>query len=190
MELAVLGGSFDPVHNGHVAMAQYVLENDLASKVLVIPAFRSPFKPESAASSLDRMKMANLAFAHCGQVRVDDLEIRRGGSSYMVETLEELHRLNPQSCLRLIFGADNVDDFFQWEKPEKILSLAKILVLGRHGHSMKIPPRHRDSFLLYPDFDQRMSSTEIRVMLAAGDPVGDFLPPAVANYIQANGLYL
>ncbi len=190
MELAVLGGSLDPVHNGHVALAEFALAKELVSQILVIPAFRSPFKSDSAASAQDRLKMAHLAFDPFDQIEVDDLEIRRGGSSFMVETLQELQRLNPGSALRLILGADTLAGFFQWEKPEKILSLAKILVLGRHGHALNIPELHRDSFLLHPEFDQRVSSSEIRVMLAAGDPVGDLLPPAVARYIQTNGLYL
>jgi len=190
MKLAVLGGSFDPIHNGHVAMAEYILESKLAQRVIVVPAHQSPFKSGSSASPHDRLTMVNLAFLHNDDIQVDDLEIKRPGPSYMVETLEKLQEKNPDDCLRLVVGADNVDGFFQWEQPLKILSLAKILVLGRQGSTMVVPAEHRDSFLMYPDFDMRMSSSEIRVMLTEEGSAGDFIPPAVAKYIQTNDLYI
>jgi nicotinate-nucleotide adenylyltransferase len=170
-------------------MAQYVLDKKLATRVLVVPAFRSPFKMNNTVSALHRLAMARLAFANNHSIEVDDLEIKRGGASLMVDTLEEMRRRLPGASLRLIMGADNVGAFFHWKKPETILSMAEILVLGRQGHALEIPAAHQGSFLLHPEFDQRMSSTEIRVMLAAGDPVGAYLPPAVVGYIQANGLY-
>ena len=190
MKLAVLGGSFDPIHNGHVAMAEFVLKKGLANRVVVIPAYQSPFKSGSTASPQARLTMANLAFAHNDDVQVDDIEILRQGPSYMVETLHQLHEANPDCTLRLIVGADNVGGFFKWKEPLEILLLAEILVLGRQGNPINIPTEHRESFLLHPEFDMRMSSTEIRVMLADRSSASDFLPPAVAQYIQSNELYL
>ncbi len=134
--------------------------------------------------------MVRLAFGHNSDIQVDDLEIRRQGPSYMFETLEKLQDANPNCSLHLVVGADNVGGFFQWEQPLKILDLAKVLVLGRQGSAMVIPAEQEDSFLLHPEFDMRMSSTEIRVMLAEEGSASDFLPPAVAQYIQTNELYL
>jgi len=190
MKLAVMGGSFDPIHNGHVGIVDFVLENNLADRVVVLPTFLSPFKTASSASPQDRLAMATLAFAQNDEVLVDDLEIKRQGPSYMVDTLETLHDANPGYSLRLVIGSDNVTDFFLWHEPLKILSLARILVLGRHGSTMDIPSKHQNSFLLQPEFDMRMSSTEIRVILADKGSASDFLPPAVVQYIQSNNLYL
>jgi len=115
MPLAVLGGSFDPVHCGHVEMARHVLNTGLARKILVIPAFTSPFKSGTRVSARHRLKMAHLAFPKSRTIEVDDREIRREGPSFMVDTLEELHRECPDRLLRLIIGADNVQDFFRWQ---------------------------------------------------------------------------
>ena len=189
MPLAVLGGSFDPVHCGHVAMANHVLQCGLARDVLVIPAFNSPFKSGTGASAEDRLEMVRQAFETCPNCSVDDREVRRGGTSYMVETLEELQHQNPDRSLRLIIGADNVADFPQWKRSADILKIAKILVLGRHGNAEKISGALSASFIVAPAFDQRVSSTEIRAILAAGQPVAGLLPSAVIRHIRKNDLY-
>ncbi len=190
MTLAVFGGSFDPVHNGHIAMARYVLDKGLTQKVVVVPAFQSPFKSGSFAPGNHRLIMARLGFAEIDQAYVDDLELRRLGPSFMVDTLKQLQKDHPQNSLKLVVGADNVAGFFQWEKPEEILSLAQIIVLGRQGSSFEIPAEHKKAFFICADFDQKMSSTEIRVMLTSRNNTEGFLPPAVAQYIQTNQLYL
>ena len=189
MTLAVLGGSFDPVHNGHLAMARFVLHSDLAEQVVVVPAYCSPFKSGSSASAADRLKMVELAFGSVPGVQVDDLEIKRGGPSYTVQTLRTLGEQNPGKALCLVLGADNASGFFRWREPEEILHLARVIVLGRRGHAMEIPPAYQASFLLHPDFDLKMSSTEIRAMLARGEKADQYLPAGVSRYIQSRGLY-
>lgn len=189
MALAVLGGSFDPVHNGHVAMARHVLDLDLAQEVMVVPAGRSPFKDCSTAESKHRLAMARLAFADFPQTRVNDLELLRPGPSYMVETLEELAKIHPECSLKLIIGADNVGDFFQWQRAADILDLARVLVLGRQGQGPQLPDELSSSFQLVPDFDQRVSSTEIRVMLASGKSVAHLVPATVLAYLTQYNLY-
>ena len=189
MTLAVLGGSFDPVHSGHVAMARHVLEKGLAQKVLVVPAALSPFKTSTAAPNEDRLEMVRLAFrAHEG-CEIDDREIRRQGPSFMIDTLEELHGENPGRDLRLVIGADNVPDFSRWHRATDILTMAKILILGRQGHQENYSEYPASQFIFSPGFDQRVSSTEIRAILADGGPVGDLLPAAVYRHIQDNKLY-
>ena len=189
MALAVLGGSFDPVHSGHVAMVRHVLDSVVVQKILVIPAAVSPFKSGTSALAVHRLEMARLAFQFGGQVEIDDREIRRGGPSYMVETLEELNREYPGTPLNLIIGADNVPDFSLWHRSEDILSLATVLVLGRHGHPEKLPDSPASSFVYLKGFDQRVSSTVIRAILANGSAVGDLIPPSVYQYIRDNDLY-
>lgn len=189
MALAVLGGSFDPVHRGHVAMARFVLVRGLAKEVLVVPAARSPFKGKSVATDGQRLAMARLAFADCPACVVDDLEIRRGEPSYMIDTLEEIQQRDPDRHLRLLVGGDNLAGFFSWRRAADILALAQVVVLGRQGYDLAAQAGHEDSFLLQPEFDRQVSSTTVRAMLAAGEPVAGLLPEAVARFIQKNGLY-
>ncbi len=189
MPLAVLGGSFDPVHNAHVAMARHVLDRELAHEVFIVPAGRSPFKDRVTVDGDHRLAMVQLAFAKIPQTRVKNLELLRPGPSYMVETLEELAKAHPGRELKLIIGADNVEDFFQWQRARDILDLARILVLGRQDHPTRLPAEFLSSFQLVPDFDQRVSSTEIRVMLASGKSVAHLVPATVLAYLQKNDLY-
>ncbi len=189
MALAVLGGSFDPVHKGHVAMAEFVLEQGLAAEVLVVPARLSPFKTSTTATTAQRLTMVHLAFDPVQNCQVDDREIKRPGPSFMVDTLAQLHLENPQRPLRLILGADNYADFFLWKKADEILALAKIILLGRQGFDLRSIGNNQDSFLFQPHFDQPVSSTEIRAMLTAGQDAGGLLPTAVSRFIRQNSLY-
>jgi nicotinate-nucleotide adenylyltransferase len=189
MPLAVLGGSFDPVHCGHVEMARHILEHDLARDVLVIPAYNSPLKTKTSASAKHRLAMARLAFSDNPNCQVDEREILRGGPSFMIETLEQLHRQYPDRSLRLIMGADNVTDFSLWHRYRDILALVRVLVLGRGDHQDHFSDDSHSSFIAVPGFDQRVSSTEIRAILASGQSAGDLLPAGVAGYIQSSGLY-
>lgn len=189
MPLAVLGGSFDPVHCGHVAMARHILDAGLAREVRVIPACNSPFKTGAVVTAEDRLAMVRLAFAACSDCIVDGREIKRGGPSYMVETLEELHNEFPERKLRLIIGADNVAEFSRWHRSSDLLSLARVLVLERPGQVQNELDHLSSSFIVVSGFDQRVSSSEIRAILAAGQTPGEFVPPEVAEYIRDKSLY-
>ncbi len=189
MPLAVLGGSFDPVHCGHVEMAQHVLKHGLARDVLIVPASRSPFKSHPGTSDEHRLAMLRLAFSSCENCRIDQRELLRGGASYMVETLEELRAEFPNRKLRLIIGGDNVAGFSDWHRYQDILKIARIIVLGRQDHSMNVSRELQPFFISASDFDQRVSSTEIRAILADGGPASDLLPVGVMKYIHRQGLY-
>ena len=189
MPLAVLGGSFDPVHSGHVEMARHVLKCGLARNILIIPASHSPFKKSASTADSHRLAMTRLAFSGDEFCTVDDREIIRGGDTYMVETLESLKGEHPNRQLRLIIGQDNVADFTRWHRFQDILNIAQVLVLGRQRLDATLPDELPPSFIPVPGFDQRVSSTEIRAILASGQPANDLLPEGVQQYIQAQGLY-
>lgn len=194
----VLGGSFDPVHNGHVAMARYFLERDLVHCVHVVPAFNSPFKTGTSADALQRLTMVRLAFLEVEGVVVDNREITRSGPSYTVDTLESLAAEYPDDQLLLIIGADNLPGLSGWKNPLRIGDLATIAVLARPGDASTSPdvdkPLPSELRVQYhDDFDEPVSSTRIRAILSCGsadqeDPA-DFLPPAVSRYILRNQLY-
>ena len=186
---ALYGGTFDPIHAGHVAAARTLLDRGLAGVVHVVPARQSPLKDESTrADGAMRVELARLAFAEIPGVVVDDREIARPGPSYTVDTLAELVREHPDDRWRLIIGADNVRDFHRWRDPQQLLDLAEPLVLAR-GRVVLVPPL-ADRALVIDDFDHPASATEIRRDLASGRmPDPTLLPPAVADRIRDAGLY-
>lgn len=196
MRLGILGGSFDPVHRGHRQMARFVLETDLVDQVMVIPANLSPFKDRTVASAENRLAMTRLAFADCDRCLVDDMDLQRPGPSYMVDTLALLRERRPADTLHLIIGADNLAGLPRWHRAEEILEQARVLVLGRDGlenhqlENRQLEVRQlEDRFRFLPEFDERVSSREIRAMLAAGEVPADKLDPAVIRYIAAHALY-
>ena len=191
---AVLGGSFDPVHHGHVALATHLLGARLADEVLVIPAGQSPQKSSSVAEPEDRLAMCHLAFDPLDNVVVDDREILRGGRSYTVDTLEDLNAAHPGENLVLVIGADNLAGFPSWRNPERIIKLAKLAVFPRDGldisanacTALGIPP---ERVILVSDFDHPVSSSSVRAILAQGLVPDAQLPPGVARYICSHHLY-
>jgi len=191
---AVLGGSFDPVHLGHLAVVDHMLEMELADLLVIIPAWRSPHKFENSAGPVDRLAMVQLAFAGLDSAVVDDREINRGRVSFTVETLEELAREFPADHLRLVIGGDILAGFSGWRTPERIQELADIVVYPREG-MVPTPEAIRHAGLdpgrVIPvtDFVHPVSSTTVRAILGRGTLPEDQLPPGVADYIAAHQLY-
>ncbi len=192
---AVLGGSFDPVHLGHLSLADHLLDKELADFLMIIPAWRSPHKFENSASPADRLAMVRSAFEDLKAVLVDDREITRGRVSFTVETLEELAREFPDDCLRLVIGGDNLAGFSGWRSPGRIQELADIVIYPRDGvvpTPEAIQRAGLDPGRVIPvtDFDHPVSSTTVRAMLSRGILPEDQLPPPVVEYIAARQLYM
>ncbi len=188
---ALFGGSFDPVHDGHVAVVDHVLAAGLAEAVTVVPARLSPHKDQVTAPAAERLALARLAFAGRSAVTVDDREIRRPGPSYTIDTLRELAAAHPGDRWRLVMGADNLAGLPTWREAAALARLAEIVVMPRAGAAAAAVPAGfaRERFLLVDDFDEPVSSTAIRAMLAAGRLPAAGLPAAVAARIRARGLY-
>lgn len=195
MRRAVLGGSFNPVHRGHVAMAKAVLESWLADCVHVVPAWQSPFKNEPSAPVSDRLAMVRLAFAGMDSVFVESLELEKQKVSYTVETLTDLARKHPDDALSLIIGADNLDGLPRWKKAGRIAELANLIVLGRNQQSMDLIALEKSGFPIsrvftLPDFDYPVSSSSVREHLLNGQFSSDDLPTTVMQYIRSHDLYV
>ncbi len=186
---ALYGGTFDPIHAGHVAVAGTLLARGLADVVHVVPARQSPLKTTTTnADGATRVELARLALSGMPGVVVDDREITRPGPSYTVDTLADLAREHPDDRWRLIIGADNVADFPLWRDPQRLLRLAEPLVLAR-GPVTLVPPLAGRAVVI-DDFDHPANATAIRDDLAAGRMPGPaLLPPVVADRIAAGGLY-
>lgn len=192
MKIGIFGGTFDPIHHGHLIVAEYVREHARLDRVIFIPADISPHKQNAnPAPSKDRMAMLREAIRPNPFFESADVEIARGGVSYTVETLRTLRQRNPTDELYLLIGADNLADFLSWREPGEIVRLAQIIVMNRPGFRRVSP----DSVLLrsviqcdVPAID--ISATEIRRRLVKGLPISYLVPPAVAKYIARHHLYI
>jgi nicotinate-nucleotide adenylyltransferase len=188
LSLGVLGGTFDPIHLGHLRAAEAVREALGLEQVLFIPAAEPPHRPPPAASGLDRFAMVALATASHPAFVASDLELRREGPSYSVDTLEALADHVAERRLVLILGSDALADLPSWYRVERVLELARVAVLARPG--VETAPE-----LAACDLERveapllEVSSTQVRQLLARGEGVRYLVPEAVADYIAKRELY-
>jgi nicotinate-nucleotide adenylyltransferase len=189
MRRALFGGSFDPFHDGHLAMIRATLERGLADLIMVMPAGHNPHKSSPAASGEHRLRMAELGVAGLAAVVVSDFEARRSGSSFTVETLESLAERYPGEVWRLLIGADNLEEFLRWRQPERLLQLADLLVFPRGEAPVALAPELRGRATIVAGFACSAASTGVRAALAVGRRPAGLLPPTVLAYIERHGLY-
>ena len=195
MRLGVFGGSFDPVHIGHLRMAEVAREAAALDTVLFIPTQVSPFKTGRTVTPAEhRLKMLRLAIAGNSAFAVSDTEVHRPGPSYTVDTLRELAAIYPDAERFFLTGTDAVRDLPKWREPETVLSLAHFLVMTRpgvdKGEVLAVLPDAWEthlSFVTMPGLD--IASSSVRDALAAGNSVRYLLPDAVMQYIRDNKLY-
>ncbi len=193
----IFGGSFDPVHIGHILIARDVKERLKAKKIIFIPAYHAPLKEGHRASPEDRLNMLKIALEKEEDFVIEDYEIRRKGVSYTVDTLEYLTpKLGEKPYLLL--GADSVLKFHLWKKPKRILDLANIIVIDRGGKIEIVKDYLKNHF---PDLKEGenlillsirridLSATEIRNRLREGKSVYCMVPDKVREYIEQRGLY-
>ena len=187
--VGLYGGSFDPVHLGHLLVAEAALEEFQLDRLMVIPAAQSPFKPTSTPSNSNlRLRMLRLAFAGMNQVEIDEQEIRRGGVSYSVETATDYARRFPGAALCWLIGADHVRSLPAWRDAQRLADLVEFVVIPRPGVEPVPPPTgFRLHFLR--GFPLELSASEIRTRVQAGRSVRHLLPNSVAEVIESEQLY-
>jgi len=192
MKLGIFGGTFDPVHHGHLIVAEAVRESVGLDRILFVPTLISPHKQDARATPADqRLAMLREAVRPNPFFEVLDIEIERGGVSYTVDTLRALGETNPRDDLYLLIGADNLLEFGTWREPSEILQRATLVVMDRPGFPVqgKEPPLpSRTVRCRVPAID--ISGTEIRRRVKEGLPISFLVPPSVARYIGRNRLYL
>lgn len=192
----IFGGSFDPVHSGHVKYASFICDEFGLDELIIIPAKVSPFKKANSVSDNDRLNMCRLAF-NGEKMTVSDTEIKRGGVSFTVDTVRELKRERPNDRLYLFTGSDQFMSFDRWRCFDEILSDAVLVGVCRDGKlSREEMEAYADSRLrrfgkvLITDFAPfDISSTEIRRKVQNGESVAGFVPHEVEKYIKNGGLY-
>jgi nicotinate-nucleotide adenylyltransferase len=188
MNLGLFGGSFDPVHLGHLMVAQAARAEAALDRLIFLPASRSPFKPaRQLAPDARRTHLLQLALAGLPWCEVDDWELRRGGVSYTIDTAREFARRFPHARLFYLIGADNAAGLGQWREPDALAQLVEFLVIPRPGETPVLPAPFRGSWL--QGSPTGISSTEIRNRVHQGLTISHLVPPAVAEAIRNYGLY-
>ena len=187
--IGIYGGTFDPVHNAHVAMARTALEQAQLDLVLFVVSARPPHKNEGPfASPEDRYAMVCAALADEPQMEASRIELDRPGPSYTADTLRTVQKQYPEASLYLILGMDSLIDLPRWRQPDVILHHARLLVVPRPG-AWEPPPSLEGHYDVLPFEKTPLSSTRIRARIAAGEPCEDCVPPAVMKMIREKGVY-
>jgi nicotinate-nucleotide adenylyltransferase len=189
-KLGIFGGSFDPVHLGHLLVAQAAIEELGLDRLFFIPAAQSPFKPgNQPAPAAVRLQLLRLALAGKTNCEIDAQEIQRGGISYTVDTLRAYAQRYSGVELFYLVGADNVPKLNEWRAPAELARLAEFVAIPRPGGAPPIfPPPFRGRLLR--GFPFAVSSSEIRARVQAGLPVENLVPAAVAEAMHAAKIYV
>ena len=185
--IGIFGGSFDPPHAAHVMLAAYVLSIGEIDRLMVIPNAKHALDKRSHASFAHRRRMCELAFADLRRVEVSSIEQELGGTSYTLDTLEELRRRHPGSELRLVVGEDILRELDRWHRFDRVAKLAPPIVIGRSGAAVATAATY--ALTVMPVSLPEISSTDVRERLATGRPVIGLVPSAVADYATEHGLY-
>ena len=195
MTVGIFGGSFDPIHSGHIRLAQYVLDHTDLDEVWLMVSPLNPLKPQGyVATDGQRLEMARLAVADIPGIRVSDFEFSLPIPSSTYNTLRRLKETYPDIDFRLIIGGDNWVSFDRWRNPDGILNEFGLIVYPRPGESLTLPPSCEISdpsrLTLLTDAPQMpVSSTQIREMLSREFDTGALLPASVVSYIDSNKIY-
>ena len=190
MRIGVLGGTFDPIHQTHVAIGRTALEHKSLDRVLFVVSADPPHKERNEITPADdRYAMVEAALASEPGMEPCDLELHREGPSYMADTLTALRALYPDAEFFLIIGQDALIDLPGWYAPGVILREARLLVLPRPSEARPIPAVLDGHYEMLPFAQSPMSSTEVRQRLTDGDPAADSLPPGVIQIVEKRGLY-
>ena len=198
MRVGIYGGTFSPVHNGHVAAAKAFMEQMWLDLLYVIPTGVTPHKVmKGDASARDRLEMCRLAFSGVDGVIVSDLEMRREGKSYTVDTLREMY--DPSGRLFFLMGTDMLLTLDRWREPEEIFRLCYPVYIRREADAAlddriveKITSYHQRFGKMVPRIVApaiELSSSDVREAIANGQPIEGMVPAAVAQYIEEHQLY-
>jgi len=184
MKIAIYGGTFDPIHHGHLIIAREAFETLGPEQVILVPARVSPSKKTAPVTSgAIRLLMLRVAIENEAGLTVDDCELRRPPPSYTIDTVEKIRRRKGNAEIYCLIGEDNVDNLTKWHRFTELEKMVRFVVLDRTGQ----PPSHSYQ-IIRRKID--ISATEIRKRVASGRSIRYFVPPAVEEIIHREKLYL
>ena len=188
IRLGVMGGTFDPVHFGHLVAANEAASAFGLDKVIFVPT-GEPWQKQTITDSGHRFNMTKLAIAGNSHFDISRVDVDRPGPTYTVDTLRDIKAQHPEAELFFITGADSISQIGSWRDSEQIWPLAHLVGVTRPGHSLEVPksPHGAVSLLEIPAL--AISSTDIRARVESGKPIDYLLPASVIDYIQKNNLF-
>ncbi|GMK48473.1 MULTISPECIES: nicotinate-nucleotide adenylyltransferase [Paenibacillus] len=192
-KIGIMGGTFDPVHTGHLIAAEAARDGCGLDEVWFIPTYQPPLKDnEPGASSKLRLQMVQEALGGNPAFKVLDIELERGGMSYSIDTVLELKRRYPDKAFSYIIGSDRINDLPKWHRIEELAELITFIGLEREGTAVKLDElpeflRRRVTMADMPPIG--ISSTEIRSRVHAGRSIAYLVPDTVHQFIKGRGLY-
>jgi len=181
--IGILGGTFDPAHNAHLAIASAALRALGLARILWLPTGIPPYRPVPVAAAAHRLAMLRLAIANEPRYAVDDRELRLGATGFTYDSVKELRETNPAAEFTLLMGADQYAKRETWHRWADIEKLCEIAVVARPGWNLDARTR------TIPMTPMAITASDIRARLGRGEDVAGMLPPAVLAYIRAQGLY-
>ena len=194
--IGILGGTFDPIHHGHLFSAETAAAAFELERVLLVPAGQNPLKRQTQTAAAHRVQMARLAAAANPLLQVTTVDVDRAPPSYTVDTMALLAGQYPGAALYLILGADALSELPDWREPRRLLGLCHVIVLSRPGYPLALPPDVRtalggaaDRIHLQEMPALEISSTDLRRRFRVGEPVRYLLPEAVERYVREQRLY-
>jgi nicotinate-nucleotide adenylyltransferase len=185
--IGLLGGSFDPIHNGHLSTAQSLLNQLRLSQIRFVVAREQPLKKGHGASAEHRARMVELAIRDVAGFACETIELNRPGPSYTVDTLRTLRAREPAEQWVVLLGSDAARDLDRWREAAEVARLARVVVFGRAGESIPESPLVSGKATV-PVVE--ISATEVRNRVREGRPIDHLVPSQVARYILENRLYL
>lgn len=188
----IFGGAFNPVHNGHVRLAEEAVKQLKLRRLLIIPTYVSPHKHTELLPYEDRAEMCRRAFGHIPGAEVSDIEVRLGGTSYTINTVRALKQLYPDEQLFLLIGADMLFSFDKWYKYESLLKETKVCAAARDSDSFADMMEYANELgriKVLPTQAIELSSTQVRSIAQQGGDITGKVPQGVAEYISEKGLY-
>jgi len=194
MKMGLFGGTFDPPHLGHIRLARYVLKEKNLQKVILVPAYETPYEDKQSAASYEhRFNMVELAIEPHPKLEISDIEGKREGRSYTLDTIREIKKLYGLSSdeLYLIIGADGFLRFSEWKEPDSILSESRVCVLKRNDINIDLYDEEflEKAELLDNDFHYD-SSSSLRERLKQNKNLEGLIDEKVLIYVRGNGLYV
>ncbi len=193
----ILGGTFDPPHNGHLAIAQAALDYLGLEQVLFAPTRQPPHKPNQPITPVDaRVEMVRLAISRYSAFVLSRVDVDRAGPNYTADTLRLLRRqFGDDTAMYFIMGMDSLASLLTWYKPEEIVRLCKLAVIQRPGFTADLSvleakiPEIRERVVFVPASPVDISASDIQRRVRKGESIAGLVPPAVAAYIQQHHLY-